>query len=234
MLVSFTVATAITRLTGGARNLFSTSWGTLSAGQQLQRINEVLAAFYEEGTWRGVHTTVSLTTTSGIITLDEAYLRLDALQVTTEGELARIDIRDQQYEFQPNGPGIDPLRGFCHIAIDLGDHTNGRRRYRLTGASADADILTEVDALTFSGLARKRFVWITDTATVVTPDCYSALELGIRAMNAADEQANEVSKDLWAQAFAKLDAGLGEFEAGNELGCMQIDPLCAVESYNAV
>lgn len=233
--MSFTIAQAISRIESGPRNLWITSQGTLTSGQKLQRINEVLSAWYEEGTWRGVCTTVSLTSTSGIITLAETYLRLDGLQVTTTGKIGRVDIKPQQFEFQPGGPGVDPERRFVYVAIDLGDNASGVRRYRLTGTDADAECLAEVDALTFSGLARKRYVWATDTTPIVTPDCYAALELAVRAMNAADEQANELSKDLWGQSYAKLDAGLGQFEQGNELGALQIEPTCVAGTrYNAL
>lgn len=199
----------------------------MSAGQQLQRINEILDSFYEDGTWRGVRLPLALTSSSGVITLPAGYLRLDKrIRITTDGHYGCfIDIVGPEWRYRANHPGT------CDKAVDLGDNASGQRQYRLT---EDTEQYATYDALTYEGLARKRFVYITDTATVVVPDNYSALELGWRAKHAQDEQANELAKDLWGQAFAKLDAGLGEFEQGNEMGVMPMDPMSAAPCYNAV
>ncbi|MDO6575610.1 hypothetical protein, partial [Staphylococcus pasteuri_A] len=74
------------------------------------------------------------------------------------------EIKPLEYQFQPNGPGyFDVTEGCVGVAIDLGDNASGVRRYQLTGNT------TDLDALTFSAVLRKRYVWATDTSTTVIP-----------------------------------------------------------------
>ena len=130
-----------------------------------------------------------------------------------------MPIKNLSYAYQSGGPGIQDWEQFGKtVALDLGDSVEGQRQYQITG-DPDAS-----DSLTFTGLARRRYIWISDTANVVIPDCYSALELGVRAKAAADANANDLSKDLWAQAFSELDNNADEFEAPQSSGILQLDP----------
>jgi len=221
--VSFTIATAITRLTGSKFNLFLSQNGQFSNVQQLQRINQVLEQFWLKGSWPGLHTEATVTSSGGVITLGASYLRLDGLAASKDftapdtGCWTNIDIKPMQYRWQPGGPGyFDPTDVCGVIAYDLGD-VGGVRKYQLTGETAT------LDTYKYRGFARKRYVWATADSTVVTPDCYPALEMGVRAYNAEDEQADNVDA-LWAKAFQALDDSMGQFNQGNEYGVLQIDP----------
>lgn len=221
----FTIATAITRMGLGKYDLFL----GMSPLQKLQRINDVLSAFYIQATWRGVLVEITPVIVDGKITLSEAYLRLDALNIVVANNMGRVPIVDIQYKYRPNGTGPYENTDDCQIvAIDQGDNANGQRVYQLTGD------LTTINALTFSALARKRYVYATSTTTTVVPDCYPALELGVRAMNASDEQAHELSLALWSDSFSRLDADLKEFTIGNPYGPMQIDPMATMGLFNTI
>lgn len=199
----FTVATAITRLTSGPTNLFGDS--ALTSGQQLQRINEVLECFYDLGTWRGCQASVNLTSSGGILTLAAAYQRLDGLSVPAN--VCYVPIKSQQWQFSPSGPGNQNWANYPDlVAIDMGDNTSGLRQYQLTGGT------TQLDALAFVGLARKRFTWITDTATVVAPDSYQALAQGILAYRYKDQQDEAKFQSAMQDALNLLNGSLQEFE----------------------
>lgn len=228
----FTIAQALTRLSSGARNLFVTSQGTLSAGQQLQLINEILEEWYKNESWRGVREVVgSLTPSSGIISLAAGYLRADKrFTITTDGhEGCFYEIKPLDFQFQTNGPGYYDVTELClGVAIDLGDNASGVRRYQLDGATAT------VDAFTFSAVLRKRYVFATDTTPTVIPDCYPALERSVMAKIALYEGDLDRANKLWSDAFQLLDVDLGQFEEGNDFGALSMDPLCAAPQYNAV
>ena len=221
--MSFTIANAVARLTGSRFNLFLTQNGQMSNVQQLQRINEVLEQFWLKGTWPGLHTEATLTSSNGVITLDASYLRLDALTASEDftapdiGCWTKVDIKPMQFRWQTGGPGyFDPTDVCGVVAFDMGD-VGGLRKYQLTGEIAT------LDTYEYRGFARKRYVWATADSTIVTPDCYPALEMGIRAYNAMDEQADNADV-LWAKAFQALDDSMGQFNQGNEYGVLQIDP----------
>jgi hypothetical protein len=198
----FTVATAITRLTSGPTNIFGD--GSLTSGQQLQRINEVLEYFYEFGTWRGVQTPIPLTSTNGIITLSASYLRLDGLTIPAYAQ--GVEIKSMGWAFSANGPKFQDWTQYATcIAMDMGDNSSGLRQYQLTGGT------TQLDALSFEGLARKRFTWITDTSTVVTPDSYDGLVQGILAFRARDNQDRDAFNTYIGMALQSLNGNLQEF-----------------------
>lgn len=197
----FTVATAISRLTGSGHNAFP---ATFDAGKQLQRVNEVLERFYEFGTWRGLHATVPLTTSGGILTLDAAYQRIDGLAVPAQA--MDVPIRSMQWAFSTGGPGNRDWTTYLNlVAIDQGD-VGGQRKYQLTGNP------TAVDAMAFNGLARRRFAWITDTATVVVPDSFPALKCGVQAMQWEDEGDDGRYQAEFGKALQLLNGNLEEFQ----------------------
>lgn len=222
----FTIAQALTRLNALQRNPFTTSYGTMSSGQQLARINQILETWYDSDSWRGVRSVQALTSSAGIIALPAAYLRAEKrISVTTTGKGGFFQIKPIQYQFESGGPGwFDVTKNSPGVAIDLGDNASGVRHYQLTGVAAD------LDALAYSAVLRLRYVYATDTAPAVIPDCFSALELSIRAMAAADANANELSLNLWLQAYQKLDSSLGQYEEGNDMGILQIDPFIGMGS----
>ena len=203
----------------------------MTDGQKLQRINEILDRWYEAEDWRGVRSVQALTSVGGIITLDAGYLRADKrITITTAGhEGCFYEIKPLDYQFESSGPGyFDVATGCLGVAIDLGDHTNGQRRYQLTGDT------TVLDAFTYKAVLRKRYVWATDTTPIVIPDCYTALELSVRARHMEDEGAFDTSRGLWQDVWTMLDSNLGQFEQGNDFGSMPLDPLCSVPQFAAI
>lgn len=213
--MSFSVATAISRLESGMKSAFADG---ATAAQKLQRVNEVLDRFFEFGTFRGVRDVVTtLTTTSGVMTLAASYQRLDALSVTTSGQEGKVDIKGMEWPFRPNGPGVlDWSKYPDRDAIDMGD-VGGVRKYQLTGPTA------ALDALTYSGLARKRFVWITDTATVVVPDSFQALRMGVLALGFEDVSDYARSGEMFAAALKLLESNLEEFNSVEQYGFVALD-----------
>lgn len=198
--MSFTIATAITRITGGPKNAFL----GMSAAQELQRINEVLDRFYEFGSWRGLHDTVTLTTTGGILTLSTAYLRLDGLGIPARNAI--IPIRSQQFQFSESGPRVQDFTTYPYgLALDQGD-VSGARTYQITGDP------TTLDALSFRGFARKRYTYATTTAPTVVPDCYAALFDGVLAYGWKDQGDNDRFDREFSSALQVLNSSLGEFE----------------------
>lgn len=203
----------------------------MSDAQQLQRINEILDRWYEAEDWRGVRSVEALTSSGGIISLGAGFLRADKrISITTAGREGEFfDIKPLDYQFQSGGPGyFDVTQGCIGIAIDLGDNASGVRRYQLTGNTES------LDALTYSSVLRKRYVRATDTTPIVIPDCYTALELSVRARHMEDENAFDTARALWQDVWTMLDANLGQFEQGNEFGSMPIDPLCSVPQCAAI
>lgn len=210
--MSFTIAQAITRLTTGPINCFKAG---LTSGQQLQRVNECLERFYDKGTWRGVHQTIPLTSVNGVITLPAAYQRIDGLSVPKCGVLVKI--KSNLYPFQENGPHLQDWTKYCPtVAIDLGD-VNQQRQYQLTGS------IDRLDSFAYMGLARIRYVWTTDTSTIVVPDSYQALRMGIIALGQQDELANDQSRALFAEALQELEGNLAEFNDDFAYGEVQLD-----------
>lgn len=224
--IVFTIAQALTRLTAQQRNPFKTTYGTMTDPQQLQRINQILETWYDSDSWRGVRSVEALTSSGGIISLPAAWLRAEQrISVTTEGKCGFFEIKPLEYQFQSGGPGYFDVTEVCYgVAIDLGDNASGVRRYQLTGTALDLDFLA------YRAVLRRRYVYAVDTVPTVIPDCFPALELSVRAMAAADAGANDLSKDLWAQAYQKLDSNIGQFNQGTEYGVMQMDPHCGIGS----
>lgn len=208
----FTAQTCLDRLINGPRNAFAAE---LNVDQQLQRLCEVLERFYEMGTWRGVHAVIDLQSVNGVISLPVDYLRLDAL-----GEpLKRLDvpIKSPQWQFIQSGPGIQDWTKYLNlVAIDQGD-TAGIRQYLLTGLATNNDLRL------LKGLARKRFNWITDVSTVIVPDCYQAIRMGVLALGMEDEAANDEASAMFTKALGVLDSSLTEFESVTSMGSVQMD-----------
>ena len=228
--MSFTIATALSRLAAGKFNLFVTQNGTMDAAQQLARYNAVMEEFWLQGSWPGLHKEITLTSSNGVITLDAAYLRLDGLSATkayTPPEKPSwwtVRVVPMQFRWQPGGPQYFSADNVCGtVCIDQGDNSSGRRVYQLTGNT------TTLDGYTYTGFARKRYVYATSTTDTVIPDCYSALEYGVRSFNSRDERADDAD-ELWAKALAALDASMGQFNQGNEFGVLQTDGMVGMGS----
>ncbi len=222
----FTIQQAFDRITAENGDLFL----NFSPAQALQRFNRILDAWYESASWRGVKSEIALTSSGGIITLPSAWIRLDKrIVVTTPGQCGRFfEIKPLEYKYQTGGPGYFENAACLGVAIDQGDNASGVRTYQLTGNT------TTLDGYAYSAIARKRYVWTEDFDTVVIPDCYSALELSVRAMKAQDDVAADLAQQYWAEAYAALDGNIGQFEEGNDFGTFAIDPGVALNCANLI
>lgn len=197
-----TAATAISRLENGSTSVFKPG---ATAEQKLQRVNEALDRFFEFGTWRGLKVNIVPVSSGGIISLDPAYQRLDALGVPALN--IPVPIKSLEWAFSSAGPGPQDWTLYGElVAIDLGDSSQSVRQYQLSGAA------TYVDGLVFSGLARKRFTWINSMETPIVPESFSALRKGVLALGMEDEGDDDGCAKLFAEALSTLNGNLQEFD----------------------
>lgn len=203
----FTFATAITRLDGSLQPCFKAG---STSDQKVQRINEVLERFYELGSWRGLHVSIPLTTTAGIMTLPQAYQKIEGLGIPQSNQI--IPIKPIEYLYQSGGVGpVDLTLLIQLIAYDLGDNVStGLRQYQISGQTS------QIDTYAFIGNARKRYVWTTDTATVIVPDSFQALRMGVLALGFEDEGDYEKCAEKFNEALRVLDGNLEEFEPNDK------------------
>ncbi len=213
MGVSFTIAEAIARVDAQPEPVWTPG---MSSAKKLQRINEVLEALWTFGTWDGLLADVAPTSSGGIITLDIAYRVLDLLTVPSLG--GRVPIKNQQWKFGPEAAGVTDWTQYGYLlAFDLGETgSGGARRYQITGNAAYAD------ALTYSGSAKKRYTWATNTATVVVPDCFQAVLTAVRAFHWKDVGDNDRFDREFQNALGILEKSLSAVDAFADYGSMNL------------
>lgn len=213
--MSFTYATAITRLDGGMVPAFKAA---ATSGQKLYRLNEVLERFFEFGRWRGVYDTAVVTQTAGIITISATYQNMEALAVTLSGNERKVPIKSMEWPYMPGGPGLVPFDQYGDIvAIDKGD-VSGTRKYQLTGDQ------TYLDTLTFSALLRKRYTWTATDSDTVPIDSFQALRMGVLALGFEDVSDYDRSTSMFNAALAVLNGNLEQFNAVESYGVITTDP----------
>ncbi len=211
--MSFTIADAISRIDAQPEIVFTAG---MSSGQKLQRINEVLESLWTFGTWDGLLADVVPVSSGGIITLNIAYRILDVLRVPSLG--GRVPIKNQQWKFGPEAAGVADWNQYGWLlAFDLGDTgAGGARRYQITGDP------TYADSLTYSGSAKKRYTWATDTATVVVPDCFQAVLTAVRAFHWKDVGDNDRFDREFAGALHILEKSLNAVDAFADYGSISL------------
>lgn len=176
----------------------------MTSVEHLNRVNEVLDRMYNDGTWRGVESVVNLTTTGGILTLSASYIRLNKLAIPAQN--IDVPVRPMGFQFSPNGPMAQDFTLYGPtIALDQGE-TSGQRKYQITGDTAT------LDTITFRGWVAARFTYITDTSTVVVPDCFPALRIGVLALGKEDAGAISERNTLWSDCIRMLNGNLQEFQ----------------------
>lgn len=207
--MSFTLATALIRLSGGSTPCFPAS---TTQPQQLQVVNECLERFFIQGEWRGLKQYLgpeagavgTISISNNILTLPAQYYRLDKLGNKQGG--CPVDIKSQEWAFSSAGPGPTDWTMYPQlVAIDMGENASFQRQYFLTGDTTTVDALNKL-----AGLARLRYVWATVTTAPVIPDNYRALKLGVLSILREEAGDNDRAKDLFAQALAALASDLGE------------------------
>lgn len=211
--MALTLSTAVTVLESGP---FPPFVDGATTDQKKARINQVLERFYAENAWRGNRTVVDdLTTTSGVLTLAAGYSALVALSEPDSGSV--IPIKPMDWQFQSGGPGSHDWdeHGSNFVAIDMGD-VSGQRKYRIPGDP------TFIDAKTFRGLVKKRFVPLTDSDNV-TPENREALRMGCLALHFEDKGDYDRARIEFAEAIRVLNGDLQEHQA-DTLQVVQVDP----------
>lgn len=214
--MSFTYATAISRLDGQMEAVWTPG---ATSQQKLDRVNDVLDRFWNEGDWEGLSADIVPVSSGGVITLAAAYKNLDVLQVSTAGSERDIPIKSQLWKFTPSANFVGDWSNFSGpmFAFDKGE-TSGQRVYQLTGQASLAD------AYTYIGQAKRRYVRVTNDTMVVNPDCWPALLVGVRAWHWQDQGDNIRYQMEFADALRQLAKDLGNIQDSEDLGSVSIEP----------
>ena len=213
--MSFTYADAISRADGQMEPLWTPG---ATSQQKLDRLNDVLERFWNEGVWDGLSADLSMTSSSGVITLASGYRKLDALQVSTAGSEQNVPIKSQLWKLTPSANYIGDWTkyGGPMLAFDKGD-VSGLRTYQLTGAAAVAD------SYTYTGQAKLRYVRVIVTTTPVNPDCWPALLVGLRAWHWQDQGDNTRYQLEFADALRQLERDLCGVQDTEDLGTVSLE-----------
>lgn len=208
----FTISQAITRIDGQPEPVWSNG---MTSGQKLQRINEALEKLYILGTWDGLLEEISLSPVNGIITLDPSYYTIEALK---DDNGIDVSIKTQMWKYSKSAPIIDDWAKWhgAPMAFDKGDIA-GSRTYEIAGDPSD------VDAIVYKGMARKRYVWAVDTSTVVSPDCFEALLLSVRSLHWQDVGDMQRAEYMAGKAVEALERILNEVLGDADMGHVTID-----------
>ena len=256
--MSFTIATAISRLSTGSVNYFKA--GATSA-QQLQRVNECLERLWNFGMWDGLLQEISLTSTGGIITLPAQYRKLVALRINDSNcGNKNVSIKSQQWKFSPSAPRErNWFKGnWADVAFDLGDvgvaYIGGQIQDGITGSYYNVAVENGVlgivpssgatqtlvasgarqyqvsgnpdyvDTLTFTGMARLRYIWAVDTTVTVWPDNYQALLYAVQSFYWRDMGDDNRADALFSNALNTLEKDLDGILSEEDLGSITLEP----------
>lgn len=102
----------------------------------LRLLTEADMRLLEFGRWKWTRGRVTLTPSSGIVTLPLNYASLLAARVDDWP----VEIEEEEYEFSPEGPGLIEVGGGAKIRlIDQGLNGSEQRTYKCVGESTDDD-----------------------------------------------------------------------------------------------
>lgn len=102
----------------------------------LRLLSEADMRLLEFGRWKWTRGRVTLTPSSGVVTLPLNFASLLAARVDTYP----IGIEEEEYEFNPNGPGEIEVGGGRSVRlIDQGLDGSDQRTYKVVGESTDDD-----------------------------------------------------------------------------------------------
>jgi len=122
------------------KTLFQAQVAPGNDAEFLRLLQEAEIRLLETGKWQWCKARVSLTSVSGVITLDPQYAAIIGAQVT--GHPTPINVQD--FEFYPDGVGEVEVEGGSLRLIDQGLDASEQRTYKLTGAESDDTIVAIV------------------------------------------------------------------------------------------
>lgn len=123
-------------------------------------------------------------------------------QVT--GDLYNIVVANQIIGLEPAGDVPPPS-------------TFSARQYEIVG------IPSYVDGLTFSGIAKRRYVYATDETATVSPDCFEGLLMGVRAFHWYDVGDTKRAEEEFQTAIGIFEADLGQVLQDEDMGRVTVE-----------
>lgn len=189
----------------------------------LRILTEADARLVEFGKWKWTRRRGTLTPVNGIVTLPREYSSILGARVGKEA----VDLRDEEYEFTPGGPGeIDLGTGYSRL-IDQGLDDDELRYYKVAGHLDDDDIVTALMTFAPATLYDPDFMDsdVPEDAVSVTrcPDATSLklMMLGIRCEESKD---HESARSYIADALRGLD-NKQQNQRGNTTRTIQSRPM---------
>lgn len=182
----------------------------------LRLLTEADMRLLQFGKWRWTRTRVTLTPVDGYIALPGTLASILGAQV--QGQAS--DIRDEQFEFCPGGPGEVVVNGASGVMlIDQGlDGTTGERTYKVTGQLA---VDTEVVCLCHKAPATLYDPALEDedlpaeaTDTTICPDP-AALKHAMLGIVLEEANEPEQSSKYFSIALRTLDNKEKSFRGGS-------------------
>lgn len=175
------------------------------------------------GRWRWTRKREVLTPVDGIITLPRAYASILGARVDKEA----VDLRDEDYEYVPGGPGeVDLGNGYSRL-IDQGLDADELRYYKVAGYLDTTDLVT---ALLYYAPATLYDPTIADSslpddAVTVTlcPDA-TALKLMMLGIRCEESKDLDSARSYMADALRGLDAK-EQSQRGNVQKTIQSRPM---------
>lgn len=185
------------------KNLYIAQIAPANPEEFLRLLQEAEIRLLESGKWIWCRARVTLTSVSGVITLDPAYAAIIGAQV--EGHPTPISVSD--FEFYPDGSGDIPVQGGLLRLVDQGLNDSEQRTYKLAGADTSPDIVAIVhkapNTLMDSSIADS------DTPEDATEDLLcpdsGALKLCMLAILMEEAHDLAASRDYMASSFARLN-----------------------------
>lgn len=118
------------------KDMFQAQIAPGNDGEFLRILTEADQRLLMFGKWRWTRKRIDLTPASGYVTLPSDCASILGAQVASYAR----DIRDEQFEFTPDGPGEVRVDGVSSaLLIDQGLDNTGARFYKLTGNVQDTD-----------------------------------------------------------------------------------------------
>lgn len=172
----------------------------------LRLLTEADLRLLEFGRWKWTRGRVSLTPSSGIVTLPLSYASILAARVDDYP----VEIEEEEYEFSANGPGqIDVGGGSSVRLIDQGLDGSDQRTYKVIGESTNDDYVVYTLSL-YAPFTLYYANDLPDSPTVVESNetrCPSSAALKLMMFGVLYEEANDLgtSAHYVATALRNLD-----------------------------
>lgn len=149
----------------------------------------------------GLNENVEITSIDGILTVE----------VAPEGSTPSSGITIQD---QGNGQfyNIGSDNGIIGLYTATPTSSGSNRKYQIPGP------FSITNNLIFSGMAKLRYIYASDTNTVVEPDCFEALMMAIRAIHWYDTGDTKRAEEEFNTAVKLVNADLGQVQQDADMG----------------